>query len=374
MKIAVNTRLLIKDKLEGIGWFTFETFKRITRNHPEHEFVFIFDRPFSDEFIFSSNITPVVIHPQSRHPFLWYIWFEHSLSRFLKKSKPDLFISPDGFLSLSSKIPSFSVIHDINFVHQPKDLPFLARKYYNHYFPLYAEKAKRVATVSEFSKKDLCENYQLNPDKVDVVYNGVNKMYSPVNEEDKTITKNKYTNGNEYFVFIGALHPRKNVSRLMLAFDEFKKSYKSDIKLVIVGDFMFKNNTLKNIYSNLFYKNDIIFTGRLSPDELRYVIGSAFALTFVPYFEGFGIPIIEAMSCGTPVITSNVTSMPEVAGNAALLVNPFSVESIKNGMLKITKDNNLRNDLIKKGFVQQEKFSWDKTANKLWSSIEKCFE
>ena len=239
MKIAVNTRLLIKDRLEGIGWFTFETFKRITRKHPEHEFIFIFDRQFSDEFIFSSNITPVVIHPQSRHPFLWYLWFEHSLPTFLKKSKPDLFISPDGFLSLSSNIPSFSVIHDINFAHQPKDLPFLAKKYYNHYFPLYAKKAERVATVSEFSKKDLCEKYHLNPNKVDVVYNGVNKIYSSVHENDKKTVKNKYTNGSDFFVFIGALHPRKNVSRLLLAFDEFKKSYKSDIKLVIVGDFMF---------------------------------------------------------------------------------------------------------------------------------------
>ena len=374
MKIAVNTRLLIKDKLEGIGWFTFETFKRIAKNHPEHEFIFIFDRAFSDEFIFSPNVTPVVIHPQSRHPFLWYVWFEHSLPRFLKKLKPDLFVSPDGFLSLSTNIPSFSVIHDINFVHQPKDLPFLARKYYNHYFPLYAKKARRIATVSEFSKKDLCENYQLDTDKVDVVYNGVNKIYSPVSESDKKATKNKYTKDNDFFVFVGALHPRKNVSRLLLAFDEFKKSGKSDIKLVVVGDFMFKNKSLKNVYSNLFYKDDIIFTGRLSPNDLRYVLGSALALTFVPYFEGFGIPIIEAMSCGTPVITSNVTSMPEVAGDAALLVDPFSVEEIKNAMLKITKDNNLRNDLIKKGFVQQEKFSWDKTAEKLWSSIEKCIQ
>ncbi|MCK5822706.1 MAG: glycosyltransferase, partial [Bacteroidales bacterium] len=266
MKIAVNTRLLIKDKLEGIGWFTFETFKRIAKNHPEHEFIFIFDRAFSDEFIFSPNVTPVVIHPQSRHPFLWYVWFEHSLPRFLKKLKPDLFVSPDGFLSLSTNIPSFSVIHDINFVHQPKDLPFLARKYYNHYFPLYAKKARRIATVSEFSKKDLCENYQLDTDKVDVVYNGVNKIYSPVSESDKKATKNKYTKDNDFFVFVGALHPRKNVSRLLLAFDEFKKSGKSDIKLVVVGDFMFKNKSLKNVYSNLFYKDDIIFTGRLSPN------------------------------------------------------------------------------------------------------------
>ena len=137
---------------------------------------------------------------------------------------------------------------------------------------------------------------------------------------------------------------------------------------------MFKNKNLKNVYSDLFYKDEIVFAGRLFPNDLRYVLGSALALTFVPYFEGFGIPIIEAMSCGTPVITSNVTSMPEVAGDAALLVDPFSVEEIKNAMLKIAKDNNLRNDLIKKGFVQQEKFSWDKTAEKLWTSIEKCLK
>src|SRR5512139_2040469 len=102
MRIAVNTRLLIKDKLEGIGWFTYETLKRITRKHPEHEFIFLFDRPFDKEFIFAQNIIPVIITPEARHPILWYLWFEYSVPRALKKYKADIFLSPDGYLSLST--------------------------------------------------------------------------------------------------------------------------------------------------------------------------------------------------------------------------------------------------------------------------------
>jgi len=115
MNIAVNTRLLLKNRLEGIGRFTLETFKRITVAHPEHNFIFLFDRNYSEEFIFSSNVTPMVVRPQARHPLLFKIWFEWSVNKALKKCKADLFISPDGYLSLSSKLPAIAVIHDLNF-------------------------------------------------------------------------------------------------------------------------------------------------------------------------------------------------------------------------------------------------------------------
>jgi glycosyltransferase involved in cell wall biosynthesis len=115
----------------------------------------------------------------------------------------------------------------------------------------------------------------------------------------------------------------------------------------------------------------VVFTGRLSPKKLRNLYGSALALTFVPYFEGFGIPIIEAMNCETVVITSNVTSMPEVAEDAALYVNPLSINSIADAMIKIYENNDLRNELIEKGKIQRQRFSWDKTAEKFWNSIEK---
>ncbi len=119
MQIAVNTRLLLSNRLEGIGWFTFETLKRIVRDHPEHHFFFLFDRKYSPEFIFGPNVTPVVLAPQSRHPLLWYIWFEYAVGKFLRKNNIDLFISPDGYLPLKSSVPSISVIHDINFAHYP---------------------------------------------------------------------------------------------------------------------------------------------------------------------------------------------------------------------------------------------------------------
>ncbi len=378
MKIAVNTRLLLDGRMEGIGWFSYESLKRITNQHLEHQFIFIFDRLFSDKFIFSSNIIPVVLPPPTRHWALWYLWFEYSIPRILNRHKVDFFLSPDGFLSLNSKIPSLAVIHDINFVHKPEDLPRMAGWYYRHFFPKYAQKATRVATVSEYSKADICKTFDIPTQKVDVLYNGANEVFMPVNEETKLTMQYKISNGKPYFVFIGAMHPRKNVERLLLAFEQFKNtthdSEIQDFNLVIVGREMFKTRQIKAIFDSMKFKNKVIFTGHLSITELRDVLASAFALTFVPYFEGFGIPIVEAMYCGVPVITSNVTSMPEVGGQAVLYVDPYSVESIANAMLKLVNENKLRNELIDNGLQWCRQFTWDNTANRLWNSILKCFD
>jgi glycosyltransferase involved in cell wall biosynthesis len=372
MRIAVNTRLLLNGKMDGIGWFTYHTLRILTKNNPDHHFFFIFDRPYDKKFVFNDNVMPIILSPPTRHPFLWYFWFEHRIPKLLEKLKIDIFLSTDGYLSLKTDIPSLPVIHDINFEHNPDDLPFFTRNYYKKYFSEFAKKGIRIATVSEYSKQDICKTYNINPDKVDVVYNGSDSIYKPVDELIKAALKQKYTDGKEYFIFIGSLHPRKNVPRLFQAFELFKAETNSDFKLVIVGGMMFKNQDLKNIFSKMKFKEDVIFTGRLLPEELKNVLASAFAMTFVPYFEGFGIPIIEAMNCDVPVITSNVTSMPEVAGDAALLVNPFSVEDIKNAMIKIITDNEFRINLIEKAKNQRQKFSWELTAGKLWRTIEKC--
>ena len=209
MRIAVNTRLLQKGKLEGIGWFTFETLQRITRENPEHEFVFIFDRPFNPDYIFAKNVSAVVVGPQARHPFLFYIWFDFVIPRVLKKYKADIFVSPDGYLSRRTKVPQLAVIHDINFVHRPEDLPWLIAKYYNYFFPRFARIAKRIATVSFYSKEDITRSFKIDYDKIDVVYDGINQIFEPLLEKEKTKIRKKYTDGCEYFLFVGALHPRK---------------------------------------------------------------------------------------------------------------------------------------------------------------------
>ncbi len=374
MRIAVNTRLLLKGKLEGIGWFTLETLKRMTINHPEHEFIFIFDRPYNQDYIFAENITPVVIGPPARHPVLFYIWFEFQIPRILKKYKADLFLSPDGYLSLRTKVPQLGVIHDINFVHRPEDLPWLIAKYYNYFFPKFARIARRIATVSFYSKEDITRSFKVDYDKIDVVYDGINQIFQPLTEEEKINVREKYTGGSEYFLFVGALHPRKNVSGLLKAFDAFRSINGNNIKLVIVGGEMHKTGDIFYTYENLRNKEDVIFTGRVSSADLHDIFGAALALTFVPFFEGFGIPVVEAMSAGVPVICSNTTSIPEVGGNAVLYTDPVKIDQITDAMINIANDADLRKSLIEKGFIQKTKFSWDETARLLWISVERALQ
>lgn len=374
MVIAVNTRLLLKGKLEGIGWFTLETLKRMTINHPEHQFIFIFDRPFDDDFIFSENVTPVVIGPPTRHPVLWYLWFEFQIPRILKKYKADLFLSPDGYLSLRTKVLQLAVIHDINFVHRPGDLPWLKAKYYNKYFPKFSRIAKRIATVSFYSKEDITRSFKVDYDKIDVVYDGINQVFEPISNEEKVVVRDRFTGGSEYFLFVGALHPRKNVSGLLNAFDAFRSVTDNNMKLVIVGGEMHKTGDIFETYNNMRYKKDVVFTGRVSTADLHDIFGAALALTFIPFFEGFGIPIVEAMSAGIPVICSNTTSIPEVGGNAVLYADPLKIDQITEAMLKLSNDEELRKTLIEKGFEQKNKFSWDETARLLWLSIERALQ
>lgn len=370
MVIAVNTRLLINNKLEGIGWFTYETLSRITQKHPEHTFYFLFDRPYHSDFVFSSNVIPIVLHPQARHPILFVLWFEISVTRFLAKLKPDLFLSPDGYLSLSTKTPSLAVIHDLNFEHYPKDLPWIIEKYYRYFFPKFARKATRIATVSNFSKQDIAKTYQIDPSKIDVVYNGSNEGYHPLSEIENESTRAIYTNERPYFVYVGALLPRKNLANLFLAFEQYKQKSGANTVLMIVGEKKWWTPSIENAYSQISDKSGIIFTGRLEPNELNKVLSASIALTYVSYFEGFGIPILEAFRCGTAVISANVTSMPEVAGDAAIFVDPFSVCEIADALQKLSENKTFRNDLIQKGTFQLKKFSWDNSAELLWKCIE----
>lgn len=362
--------MLLKDRLEGIGWFTFESMKRIVTSHPEHDFFFIFDRPYSDEFIFADNVTPVVIGPPARHPVLLFTWYEFSIPRVLKKIKPDVFVSPDAFLSLSSGFPDLIVLHDLNFEHFPEHMPWGYRNYYRYFTPKFARKAKRIATVSQFSKNDIVEQYGVEAEKIDVLYNGSNNTFKPLSDSIKKINKEKYTSGNDYFVFVGAFNPRKNLQNVFKAFDEFKKDDQLNVKFVVVGEKMYWSDEIKESFESMKFKNDVVFTGRLGADVLSGVVGSATALVYASFFEGFGIPIIEAFNAEIPVITSNVTSMPEIAGDAALLVNPSDISDIAEAMRNISTDKELAVTLVSKGRIRKEEFSWEKTAENLWKSIQ----
>lgn len=369
MKIAVNTRLLLKDKLEGIGWFTYESLKRIVLNHPEHSFYFIFDRKHDPQFVFADNVVPVEIFPPARHPYLWYIYFEFSIPRVLRKIKPDLFLSTDGWLSLHTSVPQVDVIHDLNFEHRQDFLKSKYQNFYTRFFPRYARKAVRLATVSEFSKQDLQRFYNIPEEKIDVVYNGSNAVYKPLGEEEQISVRQQYADGCRYFLFVSAIHKRKNLANILRAFDHYKQEAADNTKFLVVGARAGQQDDVDEVLRGMKCAQDVRFLGRMSADDLAGLMASALGLVYATLFEGFGIPIVEAFNAETAVITSNVTSMPEVAGNAALLVDPYSVAEIAAAMTQLATNEPLRQELIQKGREQRTKFSWDQTAERLWDCV-----
>ena len=373
MKIAINCRLLLKNKLEGIGWYTFEIVKRIVKNHPEHKFYFLFDRPFHADFIFAKNVEPIILSPQARHPFLWYLWFEFSVAKFLRKNSIELFFSPDGYLSLRNNVKTVLTIHDLNFEYFPEQLPFLTRRYYRFFTPRFCRKANIILTVSEQSKKDIVEKYNIDKEKITTIYNGANDLYEPLKEKEKQKIKDIYTNGSDYFYFVGSLHARKNIIGLMKGFNQFCEKTQSDVKLLVIGEPMWKNKNTKQIFKKLKHKNRILFLGRKEIEELTKIAGSAIALAFVPFIEGFGIPLTEAMYCHTPIITSNVSCLPEIAENTAIYVNPNDENDIANAMQEMYFNTEKRTELKKNCEVRKASFSWDKAAEKVWNILEQNF-
>jgi len=372
LKIAVNTRLLLSDKMEGIGWFTYETMKRIAAAHPEVSFHFLFDRPFDDSFIFSENIKGHFLGPPARHSSLQKIWNNYSVPLILSKIKPDLYLSPDAQLSMRARVKQHIVIHDINFEHYPKDIPNHYYQYLHKYTPLFIKKAARIATVSAFSRTDIANRYNVDANLIDIVPNGVNDSFRPLNKAETSVAKARYAKACDYFIAVGSIHPRKNLQRLLPAFDQFKSRNPSNTKLLLVGNEMFLTTEVKEAMKHLKHKKDVIFAGRLGANDLSMAIGAAIANVYISYFEGFGIPVLEGFKCGVPVIAANATSIPEVAGNAAHLVDPFDINDISNALQKVHNDKLYREELIKRGFKQVQKFSWENTAQLLWQSMMKA--
>jgi glycosyltransferase involved in cell wall biosynthesis len=372
MRIAVNTRFLLGKQLEGYGYFIQETFKRIVLQHPEHEFIFFFDRPFAEEYVFAKNVTPVVLAPQARHPLLFKIWYDVSVPLALRKHKADVFVSPDSFCSLNTSVPQCLVLHDLTPLHYPKFVSTQQLWYYKRYLPKFAKKAKQIATVSEYSKKDIAEKLKISSDKIDVVYSATKEKFVPIDWQAREEIKNKYANGNEYFLFTGAIHPRKNVMQLLKAFSIFKKRQQSSMQLLLVGRTAWDYADILKKLETFKFRNDVKLLGYMPLDELANITAAAYAMVFPSLFEGFGVPIIEAMQCGVPVVTSNTSSMPEIGGDSALYADPKDITSIAGQMIRVYQDENLRNQMIAKGFDQAAQFSWDKTAELLWQSIMKA--
>lgn len=369
MNIAVNTRFLLGDHLEGIGYFTKEVFRILVEKYPQHQFYFIFDRPYQKEFIFAPNVHPVVTGPPARHPLLWKIWFDLRIPALLKKIKADVFVSPDGYCSLKTKVPQVMVVHDLGFLHQPSAYKRSHLIYLKYYTPRFIRKAATVLTVSQFSKDDIIHHYKVSPEKIKLVYSAVKTGFRPASEEEKIKTKERFTNGKEFFIYIGAIQPRKNLVNLLKAFSLFKKRQKSEMKLVFSGRLAWKNNEFLELLKTYKYREDVVLTGYLPENDLIPLLGAAYALVYPSFFEGFGVPVLEAMKCNIPALTSRGTSMEEIGSDAALYFDPSDVKDMGDKLMLIYKDETLRSGLIERGKEISAQYSWERTARLLYNSL-----
>ncbi len=362
MKILVNARFLLSNQLEGIGHYTHEVMQRLVQLHPEDQFIFAFDRPYSDEFIYSDNIIAKRIFPPARHAVLFWWWYHIGLAREALRSRVDLVFSPDGFLpSVTRGTKYVATIHDLAYLHYPS---FISRSnlwYYRNFMPRYLKQANQIITVSDATASDVVHHFPFTKAKVHTIYNGYRSL--PVVDDDTVINlRAKHTNGKPYFFALGAMHPRKNIVRLLRAYERFRSHNQRVYHLILVGRRAWQTGDITQQLSQCLFRNDIHLLDHQSDAVVSALLKGSQGLVYPSLFEGFGLPIVEAMSLGVPVLTSDRSAMAEIAGDAAIKVNPESEESIADGMLRLC-DPELVETLRKKGRQRSLQFSWDRSAS-----------
>lgn len=362
MNIGVNARLLLGLNMEGIARFTYETTYKMALDHPNDSFFLFFDRNVAIDFGFPENVHNVIVPLQARHPFLWHTWFEYLLPYYFKKYQIDVFYSTDGYLSLSTQVPTLLVVHDLAYLYYPSHIAKLSLKHYQYFIPRYIKKAKAIISVSQFVKNDIIHHFKTPEDKISVAYNAINAPKSnKLDSLSSEITK-------PYFIYVGSLNPRKNIVRLIDAFDTFNGDVDHKFTLVLAGRLAWKS---KEIKEKIDQSPHVIHLGEISETNKYILLKNALALVYISLFEGFGIPILEAMMSGIPVITSSISSMPEVAGDAAICVDPKNTTEIAEAMKQIATQPNVRAALIAKGNKRYRDFSWANSANIIYNQLVK---
>jgi len=310
------------------------------------------------------------------------LWTQFGLPIHLWKEKlvgnaPNVFFSPSHYAPRFCPVPSVVTIFDLSFIRFPE--MFLKKDLYQlrNWTNYSIKQAKKIITISEFSKKEIVDYYKINPQKISVAYPGYDsnkyKISNIKNKKHISNIKNKYKINTDYILFVGTIQPRKNLVRLLEAFTIFinqvrkAKPNQVRIKLVICGmidegrgGWMQEN--LKSQISNLKLENEVVVTGYVEDEDLPYLISGTKALVLPSLYEGFGIPVIEAMACGVPTVVSNVSSLPEIVGEAAILVDPYDVEDIARGISEACYNNSKREALIKRGLQRIKKYNWAESA------------
>lgn len=361
MRVGIDGRELQKDRMTGIGRYLLNFLSYALSIKPEWEFI-IFGNQNTNISLENPNLRKIFI---PEYITLW--WDQVQLPYHLEKKKIDLLFSPYYKAPIFSPCKVIITIHDLMPLmpsFQKKSNPSLKRVLLKKWGKIIARKAQAIITVSENSKKDIVKMLKVPDGKIVVAPNSVEDRYRPINDfKALERIKKKYKITKEYIFSLGNLKPHKNVRGLLKAYSQLSNNLKDKYQLVIVGKKERYFNPLANLSKEL--QLDTLFIDYVQDPDLPALLSSAEFLVFPSFYEGFGIPVLEAMACGCPVVSSNTSCMPEVLGDAALFFNPYHVEEMSLAIRQMLEDENLRNKFRQKGLERARLFTLEKTAKRI---------
>jgi glycosyltransferase involved in cell wall biosynthesis len=347
----------------GIGTYIRNLLRQLARLDQDTEFVMLC-RPEDREALatLAENFRPVVETAGN-----YSVAEQLSVPLALGRESVTLFHAPHYVLPPLVRCPSVVTIHDCIHLMFPQYLPNrLALAYARTSIRLAARRATRVMTVSESSKRDILRYVDIEPEKIAVIYNAYNERFGvEPREEDVVRVRERYQLHDEFVLYAGNVKPHKNLERLIQAFDLVHRRGLGHLKLVIIGDDVSKYASLRRAVHKYQLHQYVRFLGHLPEETLAVMYRLAGVFVFPSLYEGFGLPPLEAMASGTPVVTSNISSLPEVAGDAAVLVDPYDPQAIADGIHRVLTDPQLRESLRRKGLARARQFSWEASARRI---------
>lgn len=302
------------------------------------------------------------------------LWEQIYLPFILYMEKIDVYHGPNYVLPYFTGTKSVVTMYDmISFLPDNWYKP-LSRTRVQKLITISAKKANKIITGSDFSKNDIKRILNISEDKIKVIYTGIDESFKPIDEKEKIkAVKLKYSIDKRFILCVGSINPRKNILRLIEAFSKLPSNFLGHYRLVIVGKKSWGYDEIFYKVKELKLEEKVIFTGFVAEEDLPYLLNAADLFVFPSLYEGFGIPPLEAMACGIPVVASNASSIPEVVGDAALLFDPYNVDEMAAAMYRALTDEQLRIELRQKGFECVKLFSWERAAKETLSVYEEVY-
>jgi glycosyltransferase involved in cell wall biosynthesis len=362
MRIGINARHILGQK-DGVGYYTYHLIQNLMFIDKHNEYVVFLPEtcPFQLD---NRNFRPSSMHFTTFSKLSRGFW-EHVIMPFESfKERLDLLHCPAHISPCISKGKRVVTIHDLSFLVIPQIFPKPLYFYYLHLISYAARHADKIIAVSHNTEQDLSRLLKIPPSKIKVIYQGINPVYRPVTEPSEVDKlKQRYNIKDKFILYLGAITARKNLIRLIRAYYLLKKAKGIEQQLVIAGPRGYPHSgEVTGIVKELGLEQDVVFTGYIDEHEALLLYNAALLFVYPSLYEGFGLPVLEAMACGCPVIASRTSSLPEISGDAAVFFDTYDIDEIADLMYTVVVNRKLREDLIQKGFARALQFQWANTA------------